>query len=235
MTSETQIKVCLVCGDKSTGNHFDAQTCESCKSFFRRNALKNANLFYSDEQKQLRKSIIEGNRKRKANEMTETSDESVSSTPSPSLQTSDDIIFDDICYDESQTSSDVSIDNSFDNFSINTNTCDLDQSVIPITRPITDYSNNYNELEGNKLNELLDALKIFEIPVTTTEQPDNKPIVVRLDLFKVTPFDTSALSPYSNHKSFLENMGLDWDSDTLIIDLVSTTSGVLSSQGYHKA
>ncbi|CAG2180059.1 unnamed protein product [Oppiella nova] len=129
-----------------------------------------SNLFYPDEQKQLRKSIIEGNKKRKVNQTIESSNESVSSTPSPSLETSDDIIMDDICYDESQTSTDVSIDKSFDNFLINTNTCDLDQSVIPITRPITDYSNNYNELEGNKLNELLDALKIFQIPVTTTEQ-----------------------------------------------------------------
>ena len=33
-------KVCAVCGDKALGYNFNAVTCESCKAFFRRNALK---------------------------------------------------------------------------------------------------------------------------------------------------------------------------------------------------
>lgn len=33
------IKVCGVCGDKAFGYNFNAVTCESCKAFFRRNAL----------------------------------------------------------------------------------------------------------------------------------------------------------------------------------------------------
>ncbi|XP_061185025.1 nuclear hormone receptor HR96-like [Saccostrea echinata] len=33
-------KMCLVCGDKALGYNFNAITCESCKAFFRRNALK---------------------------------------------------------------------------------------------------------------------------------------------------------------------------------------------------
>ncbi|CAG2169897.1 unnamed protein product, partial [Oppiella nova] len=198
--------VCRVCGGRSTGFHFDAITCESCKSFFRRNALKNAtrfvcylgancridlenrnkckkcrldkcfavgmksNLLYSDEQKQLRKSIIESNRKRKTNEMTETNDESVSSTPSLSLQTINDIIMDEICNHESQTSSDVSTDNSFSDLSINKNAYNLDLSVIPVMKPITDYSNQFNELEGNKLTELLDALKLMISPTATSAE-----------------------------------------------------------------
>ena len=32
-------KVCAVCGDKALGFNFGAMTCESCKAFFRRNAL----------------------------------------------------------------------------------------------------------------------------------------------------------------------------------------------------
>lgn len=32
-------KVCSVCGDKALGYNFNAVTCESCKAFFRRNAL----------------------------------------------------------------------------------------------------------------------------------------------------------------------------------------------------
>lgn len=34
-------KFCAVCGDKALGYNFNALTCESCKAFFRRNALKN--------------------------------------------------------------------------------------------------------------------------------------------------------------------------------------------------
>ena len=34
-------KVCAVCGDKALGYNFGAMTCESCKAFFRRNALTN--------------------------------------------------------------------------------------------------------------------------------------------------------------------------------------------------
>jgi hypothetical protein len=37
--------VCGVCGDKALGYNFDAITCESCKAFFRRNALKTKVLF----------------------------------------------------------------------------------------------------------------------------------------------------------------------------------------------
>ena len=33
-------RVCGVCGDKALGCNFDAVSCESCKAFFRRNALK---------------------------------------------------------------------------------------------------------------------------------------------------------------------------------------------------
>ncbi|KAH3706605.1 hypothetical protein DPMN_065993, partial [Dreissena polymorpha] len=33
-------RFCKVCGDKALGYNFNAMTCESCKAFFRRNALK---------------------------------------------------------------------------------------------------------------------------------------------------------------------------------------------------
>jgi len=40
-SSKQDCKVCGVCGDKAFGYNFNAVTCESCKAFFRRNALKN--------------------------------------------------------------------------------------------------------------------------------------------------------------------------------------------------
>lgn len=37
--NDKDIKICGVCGDKALGYNFCAVTCESCKAFFRRNAL----------------------------------------------------------------------------------------------------------------------------------------------------------------------------------------------------
>ncbi|CAG9759739.1 unnamed protein product [Ceutorhynchus assimilis] len=39
MKNKVDLKVCGVCGDKALGYNFNAVTCESCKAFFRRNAL----------------------------------------------------------------------------------------------------------------------------------------------------------------------------------------------------
>lgn len=36
-------RICGVCGDKATGFHFNAMTCEGCKGFFRRSMKKKAN------------------------------------------------------------------------------------------------------------------------------------------------------------------------------------------------
>lgn len=43
-TTSGASKICVVCGDKSYGLNFNAITCESCKAFFRRNALSNKEL-----------------------------------------------------------------------------------------------------------------------------------------------------------------------------------------------
>lgn len=39
MKNKLDLKICGVCGDKALGYNFNAVTCESCKAFFRRNAL----------------------------------------------------------------------------------------------------------------------------------------------------------------------------------------------------
>lgn len=39
MKFKMETKICGVCGDKALGHNFNALSCESCKAFFRRNAL----------------------------------------------------------------------------------------------------------------------------------------------------------------------------------------------------
>ena len=39
-TENKRKKICQICGDFSLGFNFGAVSCESCKAFFRRNAVK---------------------------------------------------------------------------------------------------------------------------------------------------------------------------------------------------
>lgn len=39
MEQKGDTKICGVCGDRALGYNFNAVTCESCKAFFRRNAM----------------------------------------------------------------------------------------------------------------------------------------------------------------------------------------------------
>ncbi|CAG2167198.1 unnamed protein product [Oppiella nova] len=60
---------------------------------------------------------------------------------------------------------------------------DLNLSVIPVVKPITDYNNQFNELEGNRLSELLDALKIMMSPVVNVN--DNEINAYSVDAFNL--------------------------------------------------
>ncbi|CAG2172811.1 unnamed protein product [Oppiella nova] len=103
---------------------------------------------------------------------------------------------------------------------VTTNAYDLNLSVIPVMKPITDYNNQFNELEGNRLSELLDALKIMMSPVVNVN--DNEINAFSVDAFNlILPYQENGLQNTVKMAKLLEWMGLEWDSDVIIIDLLS--------------
>jgi len=107
-----------------------------------------------------------------SNDRSETSDENSTSSECPSHQSLDDIIYNN--FQNSLTDNELSLKT--------TNVYDLNLSVIPVMKPITDYNNQFNELEGNRLSELLDALKIMMSPVVNVN--DNE-----VNAYSVDPFN----------------------------------------------
>ena len=108
-----------------------------------------------------------------SNDWSETSDENSTSNEYPSNQPLDDIIYNN--FQNVLTDNELSL--------ITTNVYDLNLSVIPVMKPITDYNNQFNELEGNRLSELLDALKIMMSPVVNVN--DNEINAYSVDAFNL--------------------------------------------------
>ncbi|CAG2176769.1 unnamed protein product [Oppiella nova] len=184
MKNKKEDKLCMVCGDLATGYHFHAITCEACKLFFRRNAMKN---------------------ERDINDRSETSDENSTSNKYPSHQTSDDIIYNN--FPNVLTNSELSLKT--------TRAYDLNLSVIPVMKPITDYNNQFNELEGNRLDELLDALKVMMNPMVNV--CDNEINAYSVDAFNlILRYQENGLQ---NNVQMAKR--LEWDSDVIIIDLLT--------------
>ncbi|XP_054155786.1 uncharacterized protein LOC128954234 isoform X2 [Oppia nitens] len=319
------------------------------------------NLFFSEQQKQLRKQIIEKNKRQQKNDIsfdvsncwsqpTETSDccPEYTITSSSSYCSSDDRVVDVVSEQTNSgqhnelllLSTDVSavaaaatsvaVDDGINSSivghssssSLSTGIVATNQSTTTtIMKPITDYSNQFNELEANKLTELLDAMKLIQqqekssIFVDTgataadavpnhyninvvdnfmqafrllmanlnktmpniikmakrlqcfTNNKTNSSLITESDqliLLKYSLFEIHVLrniqsfnyqgqywtqciddndtingglyiiylsvmknqsiiprdkSPYDNHEKFINNMGLDWESDPLIVDL----------------
>ncbi|CAG2170006.1 unnamed protein product [Oppiella nova] len=137
-----QSLICCVCGDKAIAFNFGVQSCESCKAFFRRNAFRDHAYIFSDEEKRKRKAIVEENRRKtKAhNELN-------------AIHSSD---------TSSQTQSDLSL-NDTNNIE---ESYDEDFPMIPIANQITTYDKNLNQIEMNRLAELLNATQKIRDPVS---------------------------------------------------------------------
>ncbi|CAG2100062.1 unnamed protein product [Medioppia subpectinata] len=220
-------KVCWICGDKASGFHFDAMSCESCKSFFRRNALKTicylggnckidvlnrtfckrcrlekcfevgmkTKYIYSEEQKAMRKALIEENKVRKMQNLGQSqglavvsngeydwsaSDSSSTTMTSPVVDTCEDNREDPLEFLEKEVFSEeevnaeiVRIENYISGNNM-TNVCEtvfekvaeLELTVLPIPRPSVGHTlTTFDESEGFKLTELFEAIKLIRHPV----------------------------------------------------------------------
>ncbi|CAG2171573.1 unnamed protein product, partial [Oppiella nova] len=169
--------------------HFGAITCESCKIFFKRNGNKNQEFIRNHEEREEKRQLVEENRrKRKQLNISQNSypESNKSSNPSSMMSTisSDcgvsDSFFNDIIgcvldVNERELREQVieienyvnneDLDQSIETLSArqlleNINQKSRQMAVIPMFKELTDY-NGLNELETNKMTELLGASKIF--------------------------------------------------------------------------
>ncbi|CAG2099963.1 unnamed protein product, partial [Medioppia subpectinata] len=315
------------------GKHFGAISCESCKSFFRRNALKNSDLiicffagncdvniktrksckkcrlskclaagmksklFQCFQPKGTTKPIAKNVRQRTdSRQVITTYDDHSSASYNTSNSSHDCLNHDIIDYNVSQH---VLENNNLDDSIISPNNTLM--SVAPIIRPISDYNNIFNELEGNRLTELLSALKIIEYPIIAENKSlinsnilinecmdalnimnkinenifkdtvklcktlnafqyvcqsdqivllkysaleiavlrevscfnfehnswsiimNNQLHTIPLDLLRDVPFISrkDSIDLFQCQQTFLQKLGLDWESDALIIDLLT--------------
>ncbi|CAG2164666.1 unnamed protein product [Oppiella nova] len=184
MPKKREPKICGVCGGKAIAKNFGAMSCGPCKAFFRRNAIQNREWILNDEQKEVIKKRLQENRQLKlmsqkvdnsvansCDSLTESSDTNDSnSSKNCDLKVSQ-YMERDVCF-KSQEFIDNN-DNYYDNSGTHSsNGCDIttNSSMIAIWRPITDYSNTFNERESIYLSELLSAMDMIRDPVPTNAQ-----------------------------------------------------------------
>ncbi|CAG2177649.1 unnamed protein product [Oppiella nova] len=210
MSDQLKQRLCLVCGDVSCGYHFEVLTCESCKSFFRRNALKNActitvknrkkckkcrldkclavgmksSLIYNEKRKEIRRHIVEENRQKRqmiAEKTREVAVDSNTSSSSDHRNNETIISFDsldvnsfaeELVANEYTKSDDLCMCHK--SKTITNLEDEWQQTTSALVNPITDTSNQFNELESNRLTELLNALQkmqIYSFNMTKTKDP----------------------------------------------------------------
>ncbi|XP_054153702.1 nuclear hormone receptor HR96-like [Oppia nitens] len=167
-------KTCLLCGHQLFGNNFDSLMCETCKSFFMSNAFNEKDWIHLNRLKsdqQFREEINE--RKRKYSKITDKK-----SLPNWDYCDTNCNLFN--IYDTinnidiiNEVNTQIQkIDNSIevndiidisDDISEMTykKVAELDNTPIPIARPIVSQQLIFNELEANKLCELFSATNFF--------------------------------------------------------------------------
>ncbi|CAG2099957.1 unnamed protein product [Medioppia subpectinata] len=133
-------KYCRICGDIACGFHFDALSCESCKSFFRRNALKDMDDIKCFLGRNCE--ITVGNRKRCKRCR-------LDKCLAAGMKTH-------LIYSRKHKK-DINVNIS-------------EQQLVSINRPLTDYSTVFNELEANRFTELLNGTKKFQNLVDITNR-----------------------------------------------------------------
>ncbi|CAG2121313.1 unnamed protein product, partial [Medioppia subpectinata] len=190
LTDKSIVKLCEVCGETANGYNFNAITCESCKSFFRRNALTDKEYkcafkqnclinvstrrycrrcrlkkcfdlgmkkewILSEEQRMRRKPLKNNRKNRSTNDneinfMTDSSCEEQEGNENADNDVLDKVFADNSISDEEINTQIKEIENCIEDNA-------YEMSVISVGRPIDNYSTTFNELEANRLGELLSA------------------------------------------------------------------------------
>ncbi|CAG2114588.1 unnamed protein product [Medioppia subpectinata] len=231
--------------------NFGVESCESCKAFFRRNALKNrgfvckyggncevdvtrrrfcrscrlqkcfADYILTDEQKSQRKFFTKENREKR--------DDNNNNESQNILDFEGIEVFDD------------SLD--FEGMEMFDNSYDFDHQMVSISRTINTYDKNLNDMEISRLGELLNAAELIRDPVSKiTAEPKDLDVILATYGFKMDlelrrlPVMCKHLSAFSTiceedkmrtihlwlvSKDFFTKYGGEWDLDSIILDLLT--------------
>ncbi|CAG2100069.1 unnamed protein product, partial [Medioppia subpectinata] len=173
--------------------HFDAITCESCKAFFRRNALNNQDKYICKfagnceidvgnriccKKCRLDKCFAVGMKSSLIiTKPNDGNNSHINAYNKNAQHLNDDKILINssvlnVNNHKTLNKKRLKLANNSQLNQLNDNNCvsnnTLQNIMVPIMKPISDYSNTFNELEGNRLGELLDALKLMVYPVVNT-------------------------------------------------------------------
>ncbi|CAG2100788.1 unnamed protein product [Medioppia subpectinata] len=179
-------KFCAVCGHKALGKNFGALSCEPCKAFFRRNALKDNDFIVNEEEKDWRR-VKNFRANPKTTDITDnlSSDQSCEpSDPSPDINDCLYDLLDDNSFSVDELNKQImDIESGFISSSqmeiiakTNDNTeisdevmqraVEFELAVIPIARPVAEYHNPFNETESHLLSELMNSVKLIGQPMS---------------------------------------------------------------------
>ncbi|XP_054155554.1 nuclear hormone receptor HR96-like [Oppia nitens] len=149
--------ICVICSDNGIGRNFGVITCESCKVFFRRNAIKTKQLIRKTDKIVTKKSLNESTISSTTDSTTSDSNDHIIETNGYKLFNNNNNNFDDLI-----------IDDTFDD---DYQECDKDIKIMwnmavksytynPVFKQLTDLS-QFNEFECYKLTELMTATKVL--------------------------------------------------------------------------
>ncbi|CAG2099962.1 unnamed protein product [Medioppia subpectinata] len=223
-------KLYCIFGDKCLITVSNRKQCKRCRLDKCLSVGMKSELIYSEKRIEIRRHIVAENRRRRQMLANKSPEATVQSDSNSSFDTTDRKIIVSIdCSQPTTTAEDINAYNTDTNTTSNSDESDQQLDYKPLL-PINDYDNTFASLSENdqmvlikyssvEIN-LLRMISVFNFRDGYWDIVlNNRSHCIKLDLFIKNVEDNCG--GYQLHRTFVENMGLDWESDPLIIDFLT--------------